>query len=189
MRINNWMRMSGLALTVAAGYSLACTAPQKSNLGALYLRNLGALTKIVPHGASDADTAMRPADLPANPPTIVGLWHVQYTQGSQVVDEVFDLWHADGTEIGVDTTPPVLGNVCNGVWSQTGTLTYKLTHPSFLFDQNGQVSGTVMIRNVVNLDLRGDTFSGTFTVDVFDNNSKLVDHEEGKLTATRVKPS
>src|ERR1700739_4669261 len=33
------------------------------------------------------------------PPTIVGLWSVQFTAANQVVDFGYQQWHADGTEI------------------------------------------------------------------------------------------
>ncbi|MBZ5625619.1 MAG: hypothetical protein LAQ69_44035 [Acidobacteriia bacterium] len=104
------------------------------------------------------------------------------------VDLSFEIWHADGTEVLIDQTPPVEGNVCIGTWAQTGTLTYKLTHPALNFDMNGNFIGTVLIREVVELDRSGNKFSGTYTVDVFDLNGTATDHLDGQFAATRVKP-
>jgi hypothetical protein len=51
---------------------------------------------------------------------IIGLWDIKFYSGGQLVDEGFDAWHGDGTETLNDTPPPVTGNVCLGVWAQTG---------------------------------------------------------------------
>ena len=202
-KIGSMMRKSGLALTVAAGCwfaagtpAEACSGPQRSNpnLGAAYRQNLAAFAKLLPPSAARpvgraGEGKAEPMDvLPPNPPTVVGLWQVSYLSGGQVVDMGYDLWHADGTEVLVDIAPPATDNVCNGVWVQTGTLNYRLTHPSWTFDMNGNLTGTAMIRNTITLDRNGDTFIGTFTVDVYDNAGKQVDHLEGELTATRIKP-
>jgi hypothetical protein len=135
-----------------------------------------------------SDAAVKPRDLvPPAPPSIVGLWDVKgYVQG-QFVGEIFDMWGADGTEVEVDASNPLYGNVCNGVYIQTGTLLYRLTHPSWNFDGNGNLIGTVIIRELITLDPKGDRYTGVVTYDVFDLNGRLVSHNEGNLVATRVK--
>jgi hypothetical protein len=57
---------------------------------------------------------------------IVGLWKITFTSGGQVVDQGFDAWHSDGLEVLNDTPPPATGNVCLGVFAQTGHCTFKL---------------------------------------------------------------
>jgi hypothetical protein len=196
MTIRRGVRMkSGTALVFAVGCwialrapAMACSGPQRlnPNLGAAYAQNL-ALAKL---GSLQppADPGNRQEDATAsNTPGIVGLWQVNYLSGGQVVDRGYEVWHDDGTEILVDIAPPATDNVCIGVWIQTGKLNFKLTHPSWTFDINGNLTGTAMIRNVINLDSRGDKFTGTFTVDIYDNSGKLVDHLEGLLAATRIK--
>jgi len=125
----------------------------------------------------------------ANPLAITGLWLTSYLISGQIVDQGFEVWHDDGTEILIDTAPPATDNVCVGVWVQTAPLTYQLTHPSWTFDLNGNLTGTAMIRNVVIMERGGNKFTGTFTVDLFNNSGQQIDHLEGQLSATRIKPS
>jgi hypothetical protein len=107
-------------------------------------------------------------DLPHAP--IVGLWDIKFMDGSQVVDEGFDAWHSDGTETLNDTPPPVTGNVCLGVWTQTGRNTFKLKHPSWVYDEatNTQIVGQAIIRETVTVSRDGNSFSGTSTIDIID---------------------
>ena len=117
--------------------------------------------------------------------TMVGLWKVAYVSGGVVVDQAFDAWHTDGTEILNDTPPPATGNVCLGVWSQKGNV-YKLNHPSWTFDGNGNLNGTAVIRESVTVDPHGNSFSGTFTVDVYDLSNNLLYHLDGQVSGQRI---
>ena len=91
---------------------------------------------------------------------IVGLWDIKFYSGGQVVDEGFDAWHNDGTEILNDTPPPVTGNVCLGVWTQTGRSSFKLKHPSWIYDPttNTQLAGQAIIRENVTVSRDGNSF-------------------------------
>jgi hypothetical protein len=101
--------------------------------------------------------------------SITGLWDVQFISDGQVVDEGFDQYHFDGTEILNDTPPPSVGNVCLGVWAKTGAQTLKLKHPSWIYDPtNTFVIGTATIFEAITLDDSGDSFAGTFTVQIRD---------------------
>ncbi len=125
-------------------------------------------------------------DDPSKDPSIVGLWRVAFTVGGQIVDEGFDVWHNDGTEILNDTVAPSTGNVCLGVWEQTARRTYKLKHPSWTFDALGLLNGTAIIGEVIKLDRDGKTFSGTTTLDVYDLDENLLVHFEGEITGKRI---
>ena len=132
---------------------------------------------------SNADQPAAEADV-----TITGLWHTQFIAGDMVVDEGFDLWHADGTEVLNDATPTLSGNVCLGTWTKTGALTYSLVHPSWIYDDAGvHVIGIVTIREKITLDPGGDRYNGTVTFDAVDLDGKSLDHEEAKVAATRIK--
>ena len=120
-------------------------------------------------------------------PSIVGLWKIAFSSGGQVVDQGFDLWTSDGTEILNDTTPPAEGNVCLGVWEKVGPRTFQLYHPSWTFDANGNLTGTAIIREVVTLDRKGQSFSGTSTIDFIDLDNNNVGHLDGQVQATRIK--
>lgn len=119
-------------------------------------------------------------------PSIVGLWQVNFTSGGQVVDQAFEVYHGDGTELMVDTSAPASDNVCVGVWAQTGGLTFKLNHPSWTFDAQGNLNGTATIKLDITLDANSNIFTGTFAVDVFDLHGTVLQHLTGTVAAKRV---
>jgi hypothetical protein len=122
--------------------------------------------------------------------TIVGLWDVKFIADNQVVDEGFDQYHSDGTEILNDTPPPAAGNVCLGVYENTGPRTLKLKHPSWLYDPtNTFVIGRVTILERITLDRGGRSFTGTFTLQFTDlsGNSSAPDLT-GQLRGDRITP-
>ena len=88
---------------------------------------------------------MQPSEAQANDAngsaSIVGFWHVLFTSGGQPFDEGYDVWHSDGTEILNDNAPPAPanggGNFCMGVYEKTGPGAFKLKHPFWLMDANG----------------------------------------------------
>jgi hypothetical protein len=117
---------------------------------------------------------------------ITGLWHVTFTSGGETVDVAFDAWHSDGTEILNDYTNPIEGNVCLGVWTQTGPRTYRLKHPSWSFDESGNLLGTVIIRETVMLSLDRDSFKGTYAYDIYDTTGTFVEELTGNVAGTRI---
>jgi hypothetical protein len=121
-------------------------------------------------------------------PSIIGLWNVTFSSGGQVVDVAFDAWHSDGTEILNDYTDPIEGNVCLGAWEQSGALTYKLKHPSWSFDSNGTLLGTVMIHEVVALSPDGNSYAGSYKYDIYDTAGVFQEEFTGTIKATRIKP-
>jgi len=201
--IGNMMKIGGLAVTAAVvGITLgtpamACNRGGSAVTGAALsakvasLRNLGIVAPPKIGGRDQAGAAKdaQPAADPLNP-SIVGLWQVMDTENGQPIDLSFEVWHSDGTEILIDQSAPATDNVCIGTWQQTGSLTYKLTHPSLNFDMSGNYIGTVMINEVVTLDRNGNKFSGTYTVDVFDvNGSPVPDgHFEGQFIGSKINP-
>jgi hypothetical protein len=119
---------------------------------------------------------------------IAGLWNIKFVSGGQVVDQGFDAWQSDGLEVLNDTPPPATGNVCLGVYAQTGQRTFKLKHPSWIFDaSNTNVIGTATIRETVTIDRSGDSFTGVFTIDVVDLFGNPLGHADGKVEAARLK--
>jgi len=134
------------------------------------------------------ERAQPPALDSKTPVSIIGLWNLSFISGGEVVDVAFDAWHGDGTEILNDYTDPIEGNVCLGVWEQTGPRTYKLKHPSWYFDNNGTLLGTVVIHETVTVSTDGDSFSGSYTDDVYDVSGNLLEAYSGQLKASRIKP-
>jgi hypothetical protein len=116
----------------------------------------------------------------------VGLWDSKLISGDQVIDEGFDAFHSDGTEILVDQSAPATDNVCLGVWEQTGPSTIKLKHPSWYFDLNGNLLGVVIIRETLALDPDCDGYHGTSTEDVYDTHGNKIGHYTAEIKATRI---
>ncbi len=119
--------------------------------------------------------------------SIVGLWNVTFLSGGQVVDVAFDAWHGDQTEILNDYTDPIEGNVCLGVWEEAGNHIYKLKHPSWVFDSNGTLLGTEILRETVKLNGDGQSYTGAYTLDIYDVSGYFVEEFAGFLKATRIK--
>ena len=122
--------------------------------------------------------------------TIVGLWDVQFILDGQVVDEGFDQYHSDGTEVLNDTPPPAAGSVCLGVYVKTGKRTLKLKHPSWLYDAtNTTVIGRATILENITLDSGGNSFTGTFTLQLRDlMGNPLAPDASGQLKGERIVP-
>ncbi len=168
----------------------ACVPPQGKNVGsamasanALMLRVGARPPAVRQSGHTEAATA---ADAVA--PTPVGLWHTVYLSGGVVVDQGFETYHADGTEMIVDLSPPATDNVCSGAWIQTGPATFTLNHPSWVFDPDGNLIGTAVIRDVITVSRDNNAFTGTETVDVYDTNGNLADHFDNTVKGTRIYP-
>jgi len=121
-------------------------------------------------------------------PAIVGLWSVVFYSGGAIVDEAFDAWHGDGTEILNDFTDPIEGNVCLGVWTQTGPQTFKLKHPSWTFDTSGNLTGTALIQETVAVAAGGNQYEGPYSISFFDTSGNPVGAFTGTIKASRITP-
>jgi hypothetical protein len=129
--------------------------------------------------------------------SIVGMWEFQFiAKGNAghtpaipdgvLVDFGFTQWHSDGTEIQNSAGVPG-GGFCMGVWGQTGFLTFELNHFPIAFNPStGQVAAYIQIHQQNTLSPSGDSFTGTFTQDVYDPKGNHVDHVVGDIVATRV---
>jgi hypothetical protein len=136
------------------------------------------------------NTASASAENAKEEGSIVGLWHVFYVSGGQPFDEGFDQWHSDGTEILNDTAPPQpangAGTICLGVYKKIAPATYKLRHPFWSFDANGNLVGSGVILETVTVDAGGDNYHGTFTFDAFDLSGNLTFEATGDVSAKRI---
>src|SRR5947209_19030092 len=127
MRARTFALTASAACWFAAGApAIACDAGQRPNRvpGAALAANVASMAKIgvYKRTSPENEQARLVTELP--PPTIVGLWHSVYTYSGQIVDQSFETYRDDGSEMAVDLGPPVIGNVCNGAWEQTGPLTF-----------------------------------------------------------------
>lgn len=124
-------------------------------------------------------------------PSIVGLWHTTFlvdVGGTNVpVQEAFQLWNVGGTEIHNPNVDPRQGNVCLGVWQQAASRTFKLTHRVWAWDTNGGFQGTLHLSETLTLGNGGSTFSGTFTLGIYDPSGAFVTEISGTATGNRIK--
>jgi hypothetical protein len=127
--------------------------------------------------------------------SIVGMWHVllvaegnaEGPPDDTVLDNALVQWHADGTEIMNSSRDPATGSFCLGVWKQVGPRHYRLSHFTKGWDAVlGQPEGPGIIREDVVLSHDGKTYSGTFTLDQYDDSKSLVAHIVGQIKGSRI---
>jgi hypothetical protein len=118
--------------------------------------------------------------------SIVGLWYVRFMVGDQTIQEAYQIWNAGGTEVHNPNVDPRSGNVCLGAWKHTARRTYKLAHRVWSYDINGNFMGTVHLSETLTLGNRGNTHSGTFTLDIYDPSGNFVTEVTGNVTGERI---
>src|SRR5262245_34750091 len=109
-------------------------------------------------------SALLVADNDASVDRIVGFWRVTYvTKGTPglpdgtVLDDAFQQWHSDGTEIHNSQKPAATGNICLGVWKKIGRSHYSLNHFVLNSDPtNNSLHDRAQIREEIDLDRSGD---------------------------------
>lgn len=188
----SWMAVAAFCLTFGTS-AKACDVPQPGS-GSFFVPELASVMAAQAASPQTRDTEDAVASnkqallSEAQPVSIVGLWQITFYYEGQPVDVGFDVWHSDGTELLNDTPPPATGNVCVGVWTQTGPVTYKLKHPSWTFDSNGNLTGTAVIRENVTLSPGGNKFTGTYTISYYDTSGNPTGSFNGLVQATRITP-
>jgi hypothetical protein len=131
--------------------------------------------------------------------SLVGMWKIQFlSQGNTghtpsipdgaVIDFGYTQIHSDGTELlNSGAHAPVTQNFCMGVWGQTGFLGFELNHFALSYNSlSGELVNYINIREQLTLSPSGESFTGTFTIDVYDTSQNHVDHLAGNITANRV---
>ena len=132
-------------------------------------------------------------------PSIVGLWKTQLiSKGNTghnpsipdgaLIDFGYSQWHSDGTEIlNSGGHSAATGNFCLGVWGQTGYQTFELNHFPISYDATtGQITNYINLREQDTLSPSGDSYTGTFTLDIYDPKGNPVDHLAGVVSAARL---
>ena len=124
---------------------------------------------------------------------IVGFWRVTLVaQGNVelpdalVIDKMLAQWQSDGTEIIHSSRPPAVGNFCLGVWKKVGPSHCKLNHFAMGWDPNVNAFAPAHLREEVVLDPGGKSFTGTFTIDQYDQSGNKMAQVVGVMSGTRV---
>ena len=170
-----------IGFVVAPRVDAACITPDKTG------KSLASRV-VAPRAMAGAQSVARGAD--GADPSIVGFWFTTFFVGetTDVWDQAFEQWHSDGTELAVDNAvPPLLGNVCVGVWKQFGR-TIRLKHLTWNWNPDGTKAGIFLLEMTIIVDQGGTTFSGTYVSDSFDVNGVRIPelHAEGVVRAQRI---
>lgn len=131
----------------------------------------------------------RVSDNPPGNGSIVGMWSFTFVAGGQTIDFGYVQWHSDGTELmNSGGRAPATENFCMGVWKQTAPNHYHLNHYALSYDSGtGNLNAKVNIKEDVTLNGNGTSYSGPFTLDVYDpHTNALLQHVAGQVTAQRV---
>jgi hypothetical protein len=107
--------------------------------------------------------------------SIVGLWKFEVRASmdegpfrkGDLIDWGLATWHDDGTEIQFSAGRPYdAGDVCMGVWKQTGHSKYHLNHIALGKDlaTGATFDGLTNIRADVTVDHSGNSFTGTYQI-------------------------
>jgi hypothetical protein len=123
---------------------------------------------------------------------IVGFWKVKFLSKDNtgipdgtVLDSAFAQWHSDGTEIMNSSRAPETQSFCLGVWTRTKPSRYQLNHFAISW-ANGALLGPGNIRENVVLSQDGNSYTGTFTIDQYDQQGSLLVHLTGQLEGKRI---
>jgi hypothetical protein len=121
---------------------------------------------------------------------LVGMWLSEFRVGDALYDQTLQQFHSDGTEnILSNGLPPVLGNVCLGIWTQLGSRTIKLRHLAWNWDADGQFAGLFQMIVTFEVDRSGSSYAGTFVADSYDLSNNVIPelHVEGTVRAARLR--
>lgn len=85
-------------------------------------------------------------------------------------------------------TPNPVCTADQGAWKQTNTNSYIATHYAFCFDATNdfEPGGSVKVRDNIVMNGKGNGFSGTQYIEIFDTDGVLVDTFEAEMTAVRL---
>jgi hypothetical protein len=123
---------------------------------------------------------------PPHEATAVGLWQSTFSGSDGSTFVGFESIFADGNELLIDNSPPATDNVCSGVWERTGPRSYAINHPSWDFTA-GNLTNIVVLSSWITVDERGNKYTGTETVTVYDLTlSTVVYQVSGTVTGTRI---
>jgi hypothetical protein len=183
LRVAAAIAVAALGTTFASEANAACFASGVRSPLAASAQRLAA-------SGSAATTAdeREPAEMRDS---IVGMWITDYLigEGPDRYDQALQQFHSGGTETMLSNgLPPVLGNVCVGVWKAAGHGTFKLRHMAWNWTEDGSFAGTFVMVVTVTIDRGGRTFSGTWAADSYDPDGTLIEdlHAEGVVEAARV---
>jgi len=173
-------RFSALVALVALGLLFTAAGAKAGGCVASYKAGAAPSIPFVSPQEDASANHQEGAESRDKPATIVGLWHLIYTAtystsgpipvpvippgppSSFQFVESFKTWHADGTEFENAFLPPAGGNICFGVWEDSGHGSVKLHHIGLMFAPDGSVAFIFTVDEKDTVAPHGNTYSGTF---------------------------
>jgi hypothetical protein len=135
---------------------------------------------------SDAASLIRIGD---STDPIVGMWRIQFLDGTAVIDQGISQWHSDGTEFLNSSRNPETQSFCQGVWQNMGPGLYKLNHYAISWDQTNSTTtplGLASIRENVKLSKDGNSVTGTFVINQYDASGNNIGGVSGTIVGYRI---
>ena len=171
---------------VLAPAANAC--PTQSTAMRLNALNMSARLRLAPtHLATTQATANNNGGF--HGPAIVGMWEVTLLTGGAVYDLAFQQFHADGLEMqNSGIVPPILDNICWGLWRQIGARTFRLKHFGWTFDADGNNTGTFVLTATIKVGVGENSYTGTYVADILlpSGEPDPSQHVTGTMSATRL---
>ncbi len=174
-RMGRTARRAGLPLVLGVLCLAASGIANASCAGFLKASEAGHDGRMMPavfHPDEESGGFLRAGALVPWSSPIVGLWKVEFlARGNSngipdgaLIDFGTAIWHEDGTEEMVSGgRAPSTGDVCMGVWEQTGHSSYKLTHVALAWGGTSYLGPATIIENIT-LDPSGNGFHGSFVI-------------------------
>lgn len=191
--------LRGVVAIFATLFTLVLAVPAHAtcgNLGGLAMPALKGSVQLPAEGSPQLRSdVMLPFNASSSP--IVGLWHVIYTTSAGALfNNTFDTWHSDGTEFENAFLPIVAGNICEGVWKETGKNSVKLYHVGWVYgfpgvaapDPNDPASYYFVLTETITVSKDGNSYNGNFTFRLY----KVIDNSytgvevDGTMAAARI---
>lgn len=174
---------AALSLLLAGALLTATAVAQCTNTGTLPKAKLHRQSWQVGEDSASLILASSSVD------PIVGMWRVQFLSGGNVIDQAIVHWHDDGTEMMNSSRNPDTQSFCMGVWQNAGNSLYKLNHYAISWDPTTSTTeplGLGSIRENIKLGKDGNTFTGTFVINQYDESGNLLANVSGTVTGYRI---
>ena len=204
-------------LTIAAGVVLAAVSGAATAGCAYPMPTKTPVTLTAPFGPIDsrltlasfesADTGdlIQVNDSDHGENGLVGMWNVTVTSDGAsypgpipygvLIDFATIQYHSDGTEFQISgSRPPSTGDVCMGIWRQTGDRTYQVKHLALAWvspdstppSPTAKYLGPGKFTETIHLNRKGDRFTGNVAIDQYaDDGVTLIEHVSGTMTGVR----
>lgn len=171
---------------ISVGAMASCADSMTALAGGRVRVNPSLAATLAMPSALETATAENSKDNSVGNNSIVGLWHVQFLVGGQVIQEAYQIWNLGGTEVHNVNQDPRLGTVCLGTWLQTSPGTYKLAHRVWNYDSSGNFLGTIHLAETVHLTKNGTEHTGPITIDFYGPSGSFQTEVTGTVVAQRI---